>query len=67
MATQEDEIPFTEDLTGTCWRDDVWLSRVHGLLSAGSVLEYISGSPFWDLTSLNDVARKQGLSLAQLP
>lgn len=58
----------TKDLTGTCWRDDMWL-RTYGICSLTPItsLDYLSGSPFWDPMSLNDVARKQGLSLDQLP
>jgi hypothetical protein len=33
-----------EDLTGTCWRDDLYLQ--HRGLDLGNVLEYFALSPF---------------------
>jgi hypothetical protein len=62
----DDVAPSTSDLTGTCWRDDLWL-QTRGLLSQATAIDYFAGSPFWDSTSLNEAARKRGLRLEQLP
>jgi mediator of RNA polymerase II transcription subunit 6 len=66
MAGASTELPRVEDLTGTCWRDDVWF-QTYGLLSHLSALDYFAQSPFYDSTSNNEVARQRGLRLEQLP
>ena len=66
MVTTGTELPAVEDLTGTCWRDDLWL-QTYGLLSHLTVLDYFALSPFFDKTSNNEVARQRGLRLEQLP
>lgn len=57
--------PRTENLTGTCWRDDVWMHS-HGLLNHATVIDYFALSPFYDRTSNNEAARQRGLKLEQL-
>jgi mediator of RNA polymerase II transcription subunit 6 len=66
MAGNSTELPRVEDLTGTCWRDDLWF-QTYGLLSHLSALDYFAQSPFYDSTSNNEVARQRGLRLEQLP
>ncbi|KAL4519165.1 hypothetical protein Ndes2526A_g00265 [Nannochloris sp. 'desiccata'] len=66
MAGASTDLPPVEDLTGTCWRDDLWF-QTYGLLSHLSALDYFAQSPFYDPTSNNQVARQRGLRLEQLP
>ncbi|KAK9828463.1 hypothetical protein WJX72_000141 [[Myrmecia] bisecta] len=47
------------DLTGTVWRDDVWLG-LSALGTSAAALEYFSLSPFYDVQSNNELARRQG-------
>ena len=61
------ELPRVEDLTGTCWRDDVWLQYNGGFLTHGNALKYFALSPFYDTASNNEVARQRGLEVEQLP
>lgn len=56
----------TPDLTGTCWRDDLWL-QMYGLLSYATALDYFAVSPFYDRSSNNEAARQRGMRLEQLP
>lgn len=65
MAAAAD-LPPVEDLTGTCWRDDLWL-QTYGLLTHLTALDYFALSPFYDAASNNEVARQRGLRLEQLP
>ncbi len=65
MAAAAD-LPPVEDLTGTCWRDDLWL-QTYGLLTHLTALDYFALSPFYDAASNNEVARQRGMRLEQLP
>jgi mediator of RNA polymerase II transcription subunit 6 len=55
----------TEDLTGTCWRDDVWLS--HYGIHPANALDYFSMSPFYDRTCNNELAKLRGIRPEHLP
>lgn len=56
----------TPDLTGTCWRDDMFL-QFYGL-HPGNALDYFSLSIFYDRNCNNEVAKLRGLAIpAQLP
>lgn len=62
------EVPssiVTEDLTGTCWRDDMWLAAFG--LHHGNVLEYFALSPFYDTNCNNERAALAGKPRAQPP
>ena len=60
-----DSLEPTPDLTGTCWRDDMFL-QFYGL-HPGNVLDYFSLSVFYDRKCNNEVAKLKGLPLNQLP
>ncbi|KAL4855780.1 Mediator of RNA polymerase II transcription subunit 6 [Chlorella vulgaris] len=55
----------TEDLTGTCWRDDLWLGAFG--LHHGNVLDYFSLSPFYDRACANERGFLAGKPRAQPP
>ncbi len=57
--------PAVENLTSTCWKDDLWLQ--HCQLHPASVLDYFSNSPFYDRTCNNELAKSRGMRLDQLP
>ena len=59
------DIPVTPDLTATCWRDELFLASYK--LSVSNVLDYFSASPFYDVTSLNALARLRGLAVDEIP
>ncbi|KAI7838517.1 hypothetical protein COHA_007778 [Chlorella ohadii] len=54
------EVPsnVTEDLTGLCWRDDMWLAAFG--LHHGNVLDYFAMSPFYDRACNNERSALQG-------
>lgn len=62
------EVPsqvVTEDLTGTCWRDDLWLAAFG--LHHGTVLDYFSLSPFYDPACANERGFLAGKPRGQPP
>lgn len=64
-ASLPENLPPTPDLTGTCWRDDMFL-QYYGL-HPGNVLDYFSLSVFYDRACNNEIAKLRGLPLTQLP
>jgi hypothetical protein len=53
------------DQTSIAWRDDAFLSTYP--LDRRTVLDYFSGSPFYDRQCNNEVARSRGLGVESLP
>lgn len=53
-----------EDLTGTCWRDDMWL-QCYGIHPA-NVLDYFGLSPFYDRACNNEIAKMRNLRYDQM-
>lgn len=49
------------DLTGVCFKDQIFLNMIGGLLSQEHVFEYFSNSPFYDRNSSNEHLRMQGI------
>ncbi|KAL3141210.1 hypothetical protein ABBQ38_003550 [Trebouxia sp. C0009 RCD-2024] len=54
----------SEDVSGTVWRDDMWLSSYP--LNYHTALDYFSCSPFWDPGCNNVRARLEQRPLAEL-
>ncbi|PSC68914.1 mediator of RNA polymerase II transcription subunit 6 [Micractinium conductrix] len=68
MAGGVGDVPssiVTEDLTGTCWRDDMWLGAFG--LHHGNVLDYFALSPFYDRACNNERAFLAGKPRAAPP
>ena len=55
----------TEDLTDTVWRDEEWLKYYP--LTRHTALDYFALSTFYDIGSLNEKARQQGLDPTKIP
>ncbi|CAI5980382.1 unnamed protein product [Closterium sp. NIES-65] len=49
------------DLTGLCFRDQIFLNFVGGCLVPGNVFDYFANSPFYDRTCNNEQLRMQGI------
>eukprot|EP00897_Mesotaenium_endlicherianum_P010758 jgi/Mesen1/9710/ME000069S09107 len=53
--------PPPSDLTGVCFRDQIFLNFVGGSLVVANVFDYFSNSPFYDRTCNNEQLRVQSI------
>lgn len=65
QASPDDPMREPSDQTSLCWRDDAFLSTYP--LDRRTVLDYFSGSPFYDKGCNNEIARSRGLGVESLP
>lgn len=56
---------ITDDLTHTCWRDELWL-QYNQLNSLNVLWEYFPLSPFYDARCNNQIVKVQGLDVSKL-
>lgn len=67
MAAQPAQVVKLDTTDGVCFRSDDWLRAfTGGMLVREAVLDYFSLSPFYDRSSINEIARTQNLHTSQI-